>query len=122
MALKRNRIPATRAVIARGAALGVAKAGGYIVDLAKQLAPYDDRSPPARPPGPPLRDSIFLAPDEPALQMRVVAGRGLPDPRALLNEYGGSTINYPAQPYLTPAYRAISVRKEVAKAIREAIK
>lgn len=110
MPLKRNRIPATRAAIARGAALGVAKAGGYIVDLAKQLCPVDTGA---------LKASIRLEPEQPALQMTVKAGGGAVTYAGFI-EYGTSIS--PAQPFLTPAARNVSVRKEVTKAIREAIK
>lgn len=110
MALKRNRIPATREAIRRAAAEGVAKAGGYIVDLARQLVPVDTGA---------LKASIRLEPEQPALQMTVKAGGGTVTYAAHV-EYG--TSRSPAQPFLTPAARAINVRKEVAKAIREAIK
>lgn len=111
MPLKRNRIPATRAAIARAAAEGVARAGGYIVDLARQLSPVDTGA---------LRASIRLEPEQPALEMRVSAGKGLPDARAVFQEFG--TVNQPPQPYLTPAVRAVSVRREVAKAIKGVLK
>lgn len=110
MPIKRNRIPATRAAITRGAALGVARAGGYMVNLAQQLCPRRTGA---------LEASIRLEPEQPALQMTVKAGGGTVD-YAIHVEYGTSVS--PAQPFLTPAVRAISVRKEVAKAIREAIK
>lgn len=110
MPVKRNRIPATREAIRRAAAEGVARAGGYIVDLARQLVPVDTGA---------LKASIRLEPEQPALQMTVKAG-GATAPYAGYVERG--TARSPAQPFLTPAVRAISVRKEVAKAIREAIK
>ena len=106
--LTKNRIPQTRAAITAAAARGVARAAGFVVDLAQQLAPVDTGA---------LRGSIQVEPGEPALTMRVTAGRGLPDARAVFQEYG--TSRQPAQPYLTPAYRAISVRKEVAAEIKK---
>jgi HK97 gp10 family phage protein len=110
MALKRNRIPQARAAIQRAAAEGVATAGGYIVDLAKQLCPVDTGA---------LRASIRLEPDSPELTMTVKAGGGAVDYAAFI-EYG--TSRSAAQPFLTPAARAISVHKEVRKAIREALR
>lgn len=119
MPLKSN-IPQLRAAIRDATARGVHRAAGMVRDLARQFAPYDDR--PSRPPGPHLRDTIQVEPEQPALRVEVTAGRGLPDPRAILNEYGGDTIFYPAQPYMTPAARAIKVQREVATEIRKAIK
>jgi HK97 gp10 family phage protein len=110
MALKRNRIPATREAIRRAAAEGVARAGGYIVDLARQLCPVDTGA---------LRASIRLEPEQPAPQMTVKAGGGAVT-YARFIEYG--TARSPAQPFLTPAARAVSVRKEVTKAIKGVLK
>jgi HK97 gp10 family phage protein len=110
MPLKRNRIPATREAIRRAAAEGVARAGGYIVDLARQLCPVDTGA---------LRASIRLEPEQPELQMVVKAG-GPTAPYAGYVERG--TSRSAAQPFLTPAVRAVSVRKEVAKAIKGVLK
>jgi HK97 gp10 family phage protein len=110
MPLKRNRIPATRKAIEAAAARGVQRAGGYIVDLARQLCPVDTGA---------LRGSIRLEPEQPALRMTVKAGGG-PVNYAHFIEYG--TSRSPAQPFLTPAARAISVRKEVSGEIRKALK
>ena len=111
MALKRNRIPATRKAVEAAAARGVARAAGYVADLAQQLAPVDTGA---------LRASIRVEPSEPALRMTVTAGRGLPDARAVFQEYG--TSRQPAQPYLTPAAKAIKVGQEVKAEIRKALK
>lgn len=108
--LTRNRIPATRKAIEAAAARGVARAGGYIVDLAQQLCPVDTGA---------LRGSIRLEPTAPAPVMTVKAG-GASAPYAGFVEYG--TFWSPAQPFLTPAARAISVRKEVAAEIKKAIR
>lgn len=116
----RSKLPQLRAQARAAVARGAFRGATLIVDLARQLAPYDDR--PTRPPGPHLRDTIQVEPATPATQLAVTAGRGLPDPRALLNEYGGDSIFYPAQPYMTPAVRAISVPREVKAELRALIK
>ena len=110
MALKRNRIPQTRAAIIDAASRGVARAGGYIVDLAQQLCPVDTGA---------LRGSIRLEPSEPAPVMAVKAGGGTVDYAGFI-EYG--TSRSAAQPFLTPAAKAISVAKEVRAEIKKAVK
>lgn len=109
----RSKIPALRAQLRPATARGVARAAGYVADLARQLAPVDEGD---------LRDSIQVEPTGPDLKMAVTAGRGLPDPRAILNEYGGDSIFYPAQPYMTPAAEAIDVAREVKAELRALIK
>jgi hypothetical protein len=84
-----------------------------IVDVAQQLAPYDNS--PEREPGPHLKDTIKVASDEGEVRQVVTAGEGLNDPRAVVNEYGGTSINFPAQPYMTPAAEAIKPAVEVKK-------
>lgn len=116
----RSTIPQLRVALPRAAAVGLYRGAGYVRDLAKEFAPYDTR--PTRKPGPHLRDTIQVEPDAPDLKLTVTAGRGLPDPRAILNEYGGFGINYPAQPYMTPAAKAIKVQKEVTAELRAAIR
>lgn len=108
----KSKIPQIRRGLRPAAGRAVTRAGGFVVRLAKQLAPYDDR--PGRPSGPHLRDTIQLEGQAGDLTRVVTAGRGLPDPRAILNEYGGITIFYPPQPYMTPASRAISLPRELA--------
>ena len=119
MALKSN-LSQFRAGIGPASARGTYRGATMVRDLARQLAPYDTR--PNRPAGPHLRDTIQVEPDQPAAKLAVTAGRGLPDPRAILNEYGGDTIFYPAQPYMTPAARAIDVAKEVKAELRGLIR
>lgn len=110
MALARNRIPATRQAIAAAAARGVHRAAGFVADLARQLAPVDTGA---------LRASIRVTPDQPALRMTVQAGGGVVDYAAFV-EYG--TSRSPAQPFMTPAARAINVRREVAAELKRALR
>lgn len=110
MPLKRNRIPQTRGTITAAAARGVHRAAGFVADLARQLAPVDTGA---------LRASIRVTPDAPALRVEVQAG-GASAPYAAYVEYG--TSRSPAQPYLTPAARAINVRREVAAEIKKALR
>jgi HK97 gp10 family phage protein len=65
-----------------------------IADLAQQLAPEDTGA---------LKASKDVRPDRGG--WIVSFGRGLPDIRAIVQEYGSD--NQPAQPYLTPAVAAI---------------
>lgn len=111
MPLRRNRIPQTRGAIAAAAARGVHRAAGYVLDLARQLAPKDTGA---------LAASGRLEPDAPAARVEVRFGDGLPDARAVYQEYGTSRMA--AQPYLTPAARAINVRREVAAEIQKALR
>lgn len=110
MPLRKNRIPQTRKAIEAAAARGVARAGGYIVDLARQLCPVDTGA---------LRASIRLEPAQPELRMAVKAGGGAVT-YAHYIEYG--TSRSPAQPFLTPAARAINVGREVAAEIKAALR
>lgn len=111
MPLRKNRIPQTRGAIAAAAARGVHRAAGFVADLARQLAPVDTGA---------LRASIRVTPDAPALRVEVQAGGGLPDARAVYQELGTSRMA--ASPYLTPAARAIDVRKEVKAELAKALR
>jgi HK97 gp10 family phage protein len=68
-----------------------------IVAEMQRLAPYDDR--PNRPDGPHLRDTITAHLE--GLTAEITAGEGLPDARAIFNEYG--TVHMAARPYFRPA-------------------
>lgn len=84
---------------------GLGQAATHVGDLAQQLAPIDTGE---------LRDSKIVEPVAPG-RWRVSFGRGLPDIRAVAQEYG--TRSSPAQPYLTPAAEQIDVDLEVGKAV-----
>lgn len=116
----KNNLPAIRRGLRPSAARGIFRGAGMVRDLAAQFAPVDRR--PNRPPGPHLYETIQVEPAEPALEMQVTAGRGLRDPRAILNEFGGDSIFYPPQPYMTPAARAINIAKEVKAELSALIK
>jgi HK97 gp10 family phage protein len=74
--------------------------------VARQLCPVDTGF---------LRRSIHVEPDSPALRISVIASA----PYAAYVEYG--TPHSPAQPFMTPAARAIDVKAEVARYVRAAI-
>jgi hypothetical protein len=84
---------------------GLEQAGKHIVDLASQLAPKDSGD---------LSESGDSFVEDTTLV--VSFGNGLPDERALAQEFG--TIYFPAQPYLYPAIANIDIVEEVAKAVR----
>lgn len=107
MPLRRNRFPQVRAQINAAAARGVSRAADFMVDLARQLVPVDTGA---------LRQSIRREPRQPDLTVIVKAGGGGVG-YAKYVEYG--TSRSPAQPYMTPAARAIDVRKEVAAELRK---
>jgi hypothetical protein len=108
MALK-SRIPQIRARTNSAVAAGVYRAAGFVRDLAKQLAPVDEGD---------WRDSFTLDTNGPALTVTVQGG-GAKAPHGVYVEYGvPSRPNYPAQPTLTPAARAIRPELEVAKELR----
>lgn len=89
---------------------GVDVGAGFIVDLAKQLAPVDEGD---------FRDSIRKEPGERLGERNVVAG-GSDAPHGIYVEYGQpDNPNYPAQPTLTPAAAAIDIRREIAAQIRD---
>jgi HK97 gp10 family phage protein len=93
--------------VSRATDAGLLQAGKHIVQLASELAPVDEGLLAAS------GKAELTAPS----QVSVSFGNGLPDDRALAQEYG--TVFMPAQPYLGPAIRAIDVGLEVAKKIRE---
>lgn len=84
---------------------GLGQAATHVGDLAQQLAPVDTGE---------LRDSKIVEQVGPS-RWRVSFGRGLPDVRAVAQEYGTRTS--PAQPYLTPAAEQIDEDVEVGKAV-----
>lgn len=88
-----------------GMVAGLEQAGKHIVDLASQLAPEDLGL---------LKGSgeSYVS----GLTLDVSFGNGLPDDRALAQEYG--TMYMPAQPYLSVAVKEIDIVEEMAKAIR----
>jgi hypothetical protein len=75
----------------------IAKYAALIVTEMQRLAPYDDR--PSRPEGPHLRDTITAHLE--AFAAEITAGEGLPDIRAVVQEYGSS--KQAAHPYFRPA-------------------
>ena len=89
---------------------GLGAAAGHIGDLAQQLAPVDTGA---------LKDSKVVERVAPG-QWRVSFGRGLPDARAIFQEYG--TRSSPAQPYLGPAVAAIDIEQEIARTVDALIK
>ena len=84
---------------------GLEQAGKYIVQLASELAPEETGA---------LKGSgeSYVS----GMTLEVTFGNGLPDDRALAQEYG--TIYAPAQPYLSVAVKEIDIVEEMAKAIR----
>jgi HK97 gp10 family phage protein len=110
MALKKTGLQRFRKEISGAIDQGVETAAGYIADLAAQLAPYDEDANHKH-----LNESIEVQGTKGSRKRQVVAGVGLPDARAIYQEYG--TDEQPAQPYLTPAAEAIDVKQEVKRAI-----
>jgi hypothetical protein len=91
--------------IDEGFAEGLDQVGKHIVNLASQLAPEDTGE---------LKGSGDYQVIDKTLD--VSFGNGLPDDRAIAQEYG--TIYMPAQPYLSVAVANIDVLEEIASAIR----
>lgn len=89
---------------------GLHQGAEHIGDLAEQLAPEDTGDLKAS-------KTVEQVSED---HWRVSFGRGLPDIRAIAQEYG--TRYAPAQPYLTPASRAIDVDLEVGKAVDKLIR
>jgi HK97 gp10 family phage protein len=89
---------------------GLGRSANHIGDLAQQLAPEETGA---------LKKSKVVERVKQS-HWRVSFGRGLPDARAVFQEYG--TRKMAAQPYLTPAARAIDPKIEVAKSVDELIK
>ena len=111
MALKKAGLQRFRREISGAIDAGVETAAHYVADLARQLAPYDEDANHKH-----LNESIEVQGVKGSRKRTVVAGVGLPDIRAIAQEYG--TGDMEAQPYLTPAAEAIDVKKEVKKAIQ----
>lgn len=88
---------------------GVKRAAEFVADLAQQLAPEDTGA---------LKASRKVEQKESGVYT-VSFGGGLPDARAIYQEYGAH--DSPAQPYLTPALRQIDVAQEIAAELKELI-
>lgn len=84
---------------------GLEQAGKYIVQLASELAPKDTHA---------LSESGESIVIDHVLHISF--GNGLPDDRAIAQEYG--TIYTPPQPYLGPAVKEIDIVAEVATTLR----
>lgn len=86
----------------------VATFSELIANRARELCRYDDS--PDRPDGPHLRDTItaHLA----GWAAEITAGEGLPDARAVYNEYG--TTHMAAQPFIRPAVEQYATAFEAA--------
>lgn len=115
MALKKAGLIAFRREIAGAVDRGVETGAGYIADLASQLAPYDASANHKH-----LNESIVVRGAKGSRKRQVVAGDGLPDIRAIVQEYG--SVDQPAQPYLTPAAEAIDIKLEVKKEIQALVR
>lgn len=89
---------------------GVEQAAEYVADLERQLAPYDAAETHKH-----LNESIEVQGEPGSLRREVVAGVGLPDVRAIVQEYG--SIYQEAQPYATPAAKAVDLTQEVQQRI-----
>jgi HK97 gp10 family phage protein len=111
VALKKSGLQRFRREISGAIDQGVETAAGYVADLASQLAPYDEDANHKH-----LNESIEVQGVKGSRKRKVVAGVGLPDIRAIAQEYG--TEGMEAQPYLTPAVEAIDVKKEIRRAIQ----
>jgi len=110
MALKKAGLTRFRNEIGAAVDRGVEIGAGYIADLASQLAPYDADADHKH-----LNQSIVVRGAKGSRKRQVVAGVGLPDIRAIAQEYG--TVDSAAQPYLTPAAEAIDIKAEVKREI-----
>jgi len=94
-------------------AAGVERAADRIVDVAQELVPVASGD---------LRDSIRAEPGETPDHWRVIAGGGDKGvDYAVFVEYGTSNPNYPAQPFMTPAYRLVDVAAEIEAELRKLI-
>lgn len=101
----KSNLQAIRAGLSRAIDQGMQAAATHVGDLAQQLAPEDTGD---------LKQSKVVEQVAPG-RWRVSFGRGLPDIRAVAQEYG--TRSSPAQPYLTPAAEQIDADLEVGKAV-----
>lgn len=115
MALSKRGLQTFRREVSGAMDRGVEVAAGYIADLASQLAPYDPTAQHKH-----LNESIVVRGAKGSRKRTVVAGDGLPDARAVYQEFG--TADSPAQPYLTPAAEAIDVRREVKREVNALIR
>lgn len=106
---KNTGLRAIRAGLPAAIDAGVKQGCEHVADLAQQLAPQDTGA---------LKASKLVEPVR-AGRWRVSFGRGLPDARAVHQEYGTSRM--PAQPYLTPAVQAIDFDQAVGDAVAELI-
>jgi hypothetical protein len=90
--------------IKEGTIEGLNIAGDHIIDLASQLAPEDT-------------GELKLSGGKQVVgdTLTVSFGNGLPDDRAIAQEYG--TIFMPPQPYLGPAVANIDIVQDMADAI-----
>jgi HK97 gp10 family phage protein len=109
MTINTRGLDAIRAGLPGAIEAGVVRGAGFIQDLAQQLSPVDTGA---------LRASIHVAAGDTQTSRKVVAGGGAVDYAAYV-EYG--TSRSPAQPYMTPAARAINVQQEVASEVRALI-
>lgn len=92
-----------------------AKNGAELVaDLERQLAPYDETASHKH-----LNESIEVQRGPGSGTWIVVAGVGLPDERAIHQEYG--TQYMPAQPYVHPAMEAIDLELEMKREVQKLI-
>lgn len=94
---------------------GVARGAEYIRDLAQQLAPEDEGD---------LKSTIRVEGQEGSGKRLVRAG-GVSGPNKFVDyaehvEYG--TADSPAQPFMTPAVKAINVAKEVRAELRKLVR
>jgi HK97 gp10 family phage protein len=112
MALKKTKLERFRRGISAAVDRGVETAAGYVADLERQLAPYDADADHKH-----LNESIEVQGQKGSRKRKVVAGVGLPDARAIHNEYG--TEHMGAAPFAGPAAAAIDVGLEVRKEIEK---
>lgn len=82
-----------------------------VLDLAQQLAPVDEGD---------LRESGEVVPGDTQGSYKVQFGRGLPDNRAIYQEFGTSKMA--AQPYLTPATQHIRPLPFFARELAELVR
>jgi HK97 gp10 family phage protein len=102
VALDLSGLRAFKAGLPQAISEGAEIAANFVGDLAQQLAPVDEGD---------LRDSKQVKPGSNPGTWIVSFGEGLPDPRAVVQEYGSEDM--PAQPYLGPAVKDVDVKKEI---------
>jgi hypothetical protein len=107
VALKSN-IGKIRAGLRGAAAKGNHRAAQFVASLAYQLAPEDTGD---------LKRSVQVETEPDELRQVVSAGKDIPDIRAVAQEYGTATSE--AQPFMTPAARAIKPEREIAAELRD---